>query len=49
MVKFASNMLTLHDKLADLKSYFDGEKLDDESQLDKANLSLNMLEHKSGV
>ena len=42
MAKFASNMLRLHDKLADLKSYFHEEKLDDESKLDKGKLSLNL-------
>lgn len=35
---FSKKMMTLHDELADLKSYFDGQKLD-ETKIDPATLS----------
>lgn len=45
MQKYCKNMIALHDKLADLKSFFDGEKLQDESKLDSKTLGLKLPNH----
>ena len=37
---FSTRLIALHDRLADLKAYFDGERLDEDSKFDQTSLGL---------